>query len=424
MQVISKRFYRLSMGVNVLIIRMKHIVVILFLLMLGLTTSAQSRILTGTVAAAPNVSTTILPHIVVAKTMEGQKEDSALFNPRYVPPPPVDSSNLNANTVATATGNASSQSQSGNVGVTNYQYKTPDSKPYVNGKSVLTPTATYQKPQQVEDGTEVYQYKTPDSKPIVGTGGYRFPKRIASKPNAALQQETVPSNGVVKDPLAVASTSNTNSITPKPVAKWVPKKTATKKPETSGGSVAANSYSTTGNATGNIVTPANGSFQSFQTITPSINKSVNSTTVTYSNSSPQNVVQRTDYKIEITTDGKFTVTFYNNGSSIVVTSFGRIANVSSPASSTSIAQQYDYRGLLQSVGGTPLQYTYEGRLQSVGSTNLSYNYNGNIQSIGNTSIYYNFNGTLDKIGNTKVLYDPNGSVSGTSGADGMITIKQ
>ncbi len=408
------------MGINVLIKRMRQIVVILFLLVLELSTSAQSRILKGTVAAAPNASTTILPHIVVAKTTDGQKEDSALFNPRYVPPPPVDSSNLNTNTTTPATNNTPAQAQSGGVVESNYQYKTPDSKPYVDGAgSVSTQPDNYHKPQQVDDGVETYQYKTPNGKPMVGTSGYHYPKRVATKPNTAIPQETVPANGVVTDPAALAAASNSGSLTPKAVAKWHSTKTTWKKPSTSNNSVANGTYF----SKASVPVNSNVATQITQTLTPSINSN-NNIPATYNNTPSENVVQRTDYKIEITTDGKFTVTFYNNGSNIVVTSFGRIAGVSSPASGTSIAQQYDYRGLLQSVGGSSLQYTYEGRLQSVGSTNLSYNYNGNIQSIGNTPIYYNYNGTVDKIGNTKVVYDTNGSVSGTNGANPMITIKQ
>jgi len=359
---------------------------------LGLTSTAQSRILKGTVAAAPNASTTILPHIVVAKTTEGQKEDSALFNPRYVPPPPVDSSNLNTNTTTPVTNNTPAQVQSGGVVESNYQYKTPDSKPYVDGAgSVSTQPDNYHKPKQVDDGVETYQYKTP--------------------------------NGVVTDPTALAAAANSGSLTPKAVTKWHSTKTIWKKPSTANNSVANGTYFPKASVPVYASMPSNVATQSTQTLTPSINSN-NNIPATYNNTPSENVVQRTDYKIEITTDGKFTVTFYNNGSNIVVTSFGRIAGVSTPASGSSITQQYDYRGLLQSVGGSPLQYTYEGRLQSVGSTNLSYNYNGNIQSIGNTPIYYNYNGTVDKIGNTKVVYDTNGSVSGTNGANPMITIKQ
>ena len=393
---------------------MKQVVVILFLLMLELTTSAQSRILKGTITAAPNSSTTILPNIVVAKTTEGQKEDSAIYNPRYVPPPAVDSSKL--------TTNVSAQSSNGGVVESNYQYKTPDSKPYVDGVAKgLSPSVPYRKPQQVNDGAETYKYKTPDGKPIVEAGVYHYPKRIVTKPNSSNQKETVPANGIVTDPNALAASINYGGTTPRIASKWHPQKATPKKPVGIG-----NNSNNSIASVNNTPVSRNTSAQPTQSLTPPINRNGNAVneSVNYNSSTQESVTQRSDYKVEITTDGKFSVTFYNNGSNITVTSFGRIAGVNTPASGASITQQYDYRGLLQSIGGLPLQYTYEGRLQSVGSTNLSYNYNGNIQSIGNTPVYYNYNGTVDKIGNTRVIYDANGSVSGTSGANSMITIKQ
>jgi len=399
---------------------MKQVVVILFLLVLELTTSAQSRILTGTVAAAPNASTTILPHIVVAKSTEGQKEDSALYNPRYVPPPPVDSSKLNVDIPA--------QSQNVGVAESNYQYKTPDSKPYVDGKkNTFTPSVKYQKPQPLDDGTEVYQYKTLEGKPIINSkvqakaSGFHYPKRVATQPVAYLTKKSNDDN--ITNPDELAANSNYGNVsTAKSVSKWQQKEVDWNKTATTR-RIASNNSITPVRSSPSIATT---SAQASQSLNPSIGRSGNvpNESANNNNSLQENLTQRSDYKVEITADGKFTVTFYNNGSNIMVTSFGRIAGVSSPANGNNTTQQYDYRGLLQSVGGLPLQYTYEGRLQSVGNTNLGYNYNGNIQSIGNTPIYYNYNGTVDKIGNTRVVYDANGSVSGTNGANTMITIKQ
>ena len=185
----------------------------------------------------------------------------------------------------------------------------------------------------------------------------------------------------------------------------------------------------------------NGVNNSSTTLTPSIrnktqpipseqnNNSLTPNVNTNNNSSQSQEQQNTsgirpDYKINLGVDGKFTVTFFNNGGSVIITQFGRIASVSMPTSGGNVTPQYNYRGLLESVGNLPIQYTYEGRVQSVGNSNIGYNYNGNIQSIGNTQIVYNYNGTIDKIGNTKVNYDANGNVSGTSGANPVIAMKQ
>ncbi len=131
-----------------------------------------------------------------------------------------------------------------------------------------------------------------------------------------------------------------------------------------------------------------------------------------------------DYKIALMPDGKYQVTFSNNGSSVTVTQFGRIANIFIPSGGGATNPQYNYRGLLDNVGSLPLQYTYEGRVLSVGNTPLGYNYNGNISSIGNMPLSYNYNGTIDRIGNTTVQYDANNTVTGTNGANPNIGLKQ
>lgn len=135
---------------------------------------------------------------------------------------------------------------------------------------------------------------------------------------------------------------------------------------------------------------------------------------------PRQALPRSEYKVNLLPDGKYNLTFLNNGATLTVTPFGRIASVSLGQN----PPQYNYRGLLESLGGLPLQYTYEGRLLSVGGTVLGYNYNGNIESVGNMPLLYNYNGTIDKIGNAKVNYDANGNVSGTSGNNPVIAQKQ
>jgi hypothetical protein len=492
---------------------MKQIVGILFLLfMLKLTSSGQSRILTGTLTAAPNTSTTILPYIVKTKTPDVQKDDSALFNPRYVPPPPVDSSTFNTNTPATPNNNGNVQTQNGGTVESTYQYKTPDPKPYVdgdNGSGAAPQSATYQPTNQVTDsGTETYQYKTPGSQPLVDSrrgnrtytppASYKtqtqvatppptsyqsqnqsdpnaetyqyktldeqpvvdnrktissrshYPKRVASKPNST--SEILDKNSFETNPASLAASEDYGNTTAKTTPKWTPKKTWKKdtitinetKPfhkvvtttNTLTPTLAVNNNNLTPRLTvtpkGNVVVPAkaNTAVSSAPTVvspkwrarkkpTPSF-----ATTDVSQQPQQEQPTSNADYKLIITPDGKYTLVFYNNGGSVTVTEFGRILSVTTPTSGQLASPQYDYRGLLESVGNLPLQYNYEGRLLSVGSTVLGYNYNGNIQSIGNTALYYNSSGTIDKVGNTKVQYDANGNVIGIGGTNPIIVMKQ
>jgi len=431
---------------------MKQIVGILFLLFtLKLTTSGQSRVLTGTLTAQPNTSTTIFPHIVVSKTPDAQKEDSALFNPKYVPPPPIDSSTLNTTSIA-----------NGDVGNQNSQLHIDANK----GGSSLTPTLSFGRNKQPQQTTEtIYQYKTPDAKPIIDNGEadntVTPPPSFHYNPKGVGTKKVVPKsnngyvtpNSLVTDPNDLAASNNYGNTTT--VTKWHPKKqvagTSWKKATTTDSSktvvhkwvnpklkkqIPANNYSANNNPQTYVVNNNNGN-----TLTPSIRVKTQPTQSENNNISasqnvnmgnPTNQVQeqpntsgvRPEYKVNLGTDGKFTITFFNNGGSIVITQFGRISSVTMPTTGGNITPQYNYRGLLESVGNLPIQYTYEGRVQSVGSTNLGYNYNGNVQSIGSTQLTYNYNGTIDKIGNTKVIYDANGNVSGTSGANPMIAMKQ
>ena len=421
--------------------------IFLLLLMLKLSAIGQSRILTGMLTSKPNTSTTILPNIVQTKTPEAQKEDSALFNPRYVPPPPVDSSVFN--TV--------NNNQGKNVGTveSNYQYKTPDAQPVLegsNGNKTLTPTLRFHNSQQnvtpttTEEST--YQYKTPDAQPVldVNTTKAYTPvwhpkkKRTAvynTKYVSAKKDYNQTATAIVSDPNELAAAENYGNatgttktppaVTSHNYSKWKPVK---KVQSISVPPVQQQTYTPPAQET---------NYNAATTITPAIRMRTNSNPAVVKTSTPivsntatqpqpqqtenVNVANKGDYKVNLTTDGKYTVTFFNNGSSINVTQFGRIAGVTSPASGTNTASQYDYRGMLQSVGSLPLQYTYEGRLQSVGNTILGYNYNGNIESIGGTPLSYNYNGTIDKIGNTKVLYDGNNNVSGTSNNNPTIVLK-
>ncbi len=432
---------------------MKHVVVILFLLFtLKLTTSGQSRVLKGTLTAQPNTSTTIFPHIVVSKTPEAQKDDSALFNPRYVPPPPIDSSTLNATSIVKE-----------DIRNQNAQFTIDANK----GGSSLTPTLSFgrnKQPQQISE--TVYQYKTPDAKPILENDGevnsitpppsfHYNPKEVGTKKGTvkninANSNRSNSGNYLVTDPTDLAASNNYGNSTP--VSKGQPKKQVA-------GTSWKKSTSTDSNkgvvqkwVNPNVkkqVPPNNGTLNSSpqnnnvgnNTLTPSVraksqpsqseqnNNSITPSVITNNNSTQLQEQQvtsgiRPDYKINLGLDGKFTVTFFNNGGSVIITQFGRIASVSMPTSGGNVTPQYNYRGLLESVGNLPIQYTYEGRVQSVGNSNIGYNYNGNIQSIGNTQIAYNFNGTIDKIGNTKVNYDANGNVSGTSGTNPVIAMKQ
>lgn len=437
---------------------MKQIVGILFLLFtLKLTATGQSRILAGTLASKPNSSMTILPNNVQIKTPEIQQDDTALFNPRYVPPPPVDSSSYN-------TGNNNySAGQNQNTETTDYQYKTQNSQPVLDRGNTLTPsinfknkktaTPSYNNPTSQANSTnteDTYQYKTPNPQPLVDygvkkTAHYPIRKKNVNGQYAASKQTiTLPATEMVTDPTELAANQN-YGITPtkKAYNKWTPKtKTWSKTAANNTTNVAKKPvYKWVNPQQKNTVAPVQTqtsysapvvSSPSQGGLTPTIkvktrpNNSVVSSGATVVNQSPQtsstNYSPPADYKISLTTDGKYSVNFFNNGSSINVTQFGRISGVTSPTTN-STTSQYDYRGMLQSVGTLPLQYTYEGRLQSVGNTLLGYNYNGNIESIGGTPLSYNYNGTIDKIGNTKVLYDANNNVSGTSNNNPAISIK-
>ena len=431
---------------------MKQIVGILLLLFtLKLTTSGQSRVLTGTLTAQSNTSTTILPHIVISKTSVAQKEDSAMFNPRYVAPPQIDSSTLIKPSIP-----------NGDGGNQNAQLHVDANK----GGSSLTPTLSFGRNKQPQETPEtVYQYKTPDAKPIIDNGEAENtntpPPSFHYNPKGTGAKKVVPQknssyntpNSLVTDPNDLAASNNYGNTTTVP--KWHPKKqvavTSWNKSSTTDSSkvvankwvnpklkkqVPANNYTVNNTPQNYIVDNNNGN-----SLTPSIrvknqplqtesNNNRSNPNVNTSNTSTQVQEQqntsgvRPEYKVNLGSDGKFTVTFFNNGGSVVITQFGRIANVTMPTTGGNVTPQYNYRGLLESVGNLPIQYTYEGRVQSVGSSNLGYNYIGNVQSIGNTQLSYNFNGTIDKIGNTKVIYDANGNVSGTSGTNPMIAMKQ
>ena len=439
---------------------MKQFVGILFLLFtLKTTSSGQSRILTGTLTSAPNTSTTILPHIVQTKTPDAQKEDSALFNPRYVPPPPVDNSVLNSTQPTASSNNNNSQIQNTRVEESTYQYKTPDSKPYVDGNngegSASQQYSSYQSSKKNTDaGADTYQYKTPDAQPLVDTYrsmyGKRYPKRVAIKPNKT--PESLTQNAIETSPSALAASEDYGNAGANVSPKWTPKKTWKRDTITISQTKQTNSVVNAKSSLTPILTVKNNSLTPTLRVTPSANVVIPPKAVTNAVASPtyvssktrtkkkpvtvaasdnnnynqpqQSLLSNADYKLNLTPDGKYTLTFFNNGGTVTITEFGRILSVTSPTSGQSTSPQYDYRGLLESVGNLPLQYTYEGRLLSVGSTTLGYNYNGNIQSIGNTSLYYNSNGTLDKVGNTKVQYDANSNVSGTSENNPVIALKQ
>ncbi len=146
------------------------------------------------------------------------------------------------------------------------------------------------------------------------------------------------------------------------------------------------------------------------------NVDLNSQTVVASNT-------KTDYKFYLTPSGKFNIAFDAMGSSVSVTSFGRVNDFAVPSTSANVKPTYNYRGLLDGVGSLPLQYNYEGRVAAVGATELSYNYNGAIDKVGNTPIYYNPNGTVDKIGNSKISYDYLGNIVNMD-KNPMILVKQ
>ena len=435
---------------------MKQIVGILFLLFtLKLIATGQSRILTGTLTSKPNSSMTILPNIVQTKSPEMQKDDSALFNPRYVPPPPVDSSNYNS-------GNANSSSGQNQNTETDYQYKTQNSQPVLDRGNTLTPsinfknkktsTPSYNNPTTQVNSTpteDTYQYKTPNAQPLVDYGVKKivhYPvrtKKVNGQYAAPKQVGTLPASEMVTDPTELAATENYGNVpVKKSYNKWAPKTKTWTKPAVNNSAVAkkpvykwvnpqqANGVSSIQKqptyTTPVVSAPQQGGLTPTIKVKTRPNNPVINSGATVVNQSQQTATTTysppTDYKINLTTDGKFTVNFFNNGSSINVTQFGRISGVTSPTTNNTTSQ-YDYRGMLQSVGTLPLQYTYEGRLQSVGNTQIGYNYNGNIESIGGMPFSYNYNGTIDKIGNTKVLYDANNNVSSTSNNNPAISIK-
>ena len=130
-----------------------------------------------------------------------------------------------------------------------------------------------------------------------------------------------------------------------------------------------------------------------------------------------------DYKFFVSSNGKYNIVFYGNGSSVTVTSFGRVIDYTLPSSASITKPTSNYNGLIESVGNLPLQYTYEGRVASVGSSNISYNYDGVVDKVGNTRIYYNYNGSIDKIGNSKVSYNEKGTINSMD-KNPMILVKQ
>ena len=132
---------------------------------------------------------------------------------------------------------------------------------------------------------------------------------------------------------------------------------------------------------------------------------------------------RSDYKFYLTPNGSYNLVFDAYGSSVSVTSFGRVKDFTMPSNGTNAKPTYSYRGLLDGVGSLPLQYNYEGRVAAVGGTELSYNYNGAIDKVGSTPIYYNPNGTVDKIGNSKITYDYLGNIVNMD-KNPMILVKQ
>ena len=498
----------------------QHLGILILLMGMTLVSTGQSRVLVGTISSKPNESTTLLPTIVTLKNTQGQVNDSALFNPRYVPPaidntnsPTTISNNQDIKTQLvetkqdnpTVTNNQVNNSQGKffidghNKSVTltpsspypvsnpsntsiseTYQYKTQDNKPVIdqtNNQQTLTPTISYKKPNQVSTSTDEYQYKTPDSKPLLDKAQnqqtltppvvYKQQERTTSNEEiyqyktadaspqlgyVPVKKKTIPppgfhttrkalANGAdnVTDPDDLAANNNYGNEPEKNVVKVVKKKSKWVNPYNNRkvdyyptvASTVANNNQSTENTDSKLLTPP---IRVKSVPKKKADKPVNYNQVSSDNiqtdntSSKQNNqtsnAVRPDYKINLTNDGKYTLTFSNNGGSVVLTAFGRIANVISPIGGNNSSSQYNYRGLLDKVGNLPLQYTYEGRVQSVGSTQLDYNYNGNIQTIGNTSLYYNYNGTIDKIGNTKVYYDANGNVSGTSDANPIIAMKQ
>jgi hypothetical protein len=147
----------------------------------------------------------------------------------------------------------------------------------------------------------------------------------------------------------------------------------------------------------------------------------------FSDNSQQQVIadnnSSNDYKFYVDPNGKYNIVFYGNGSSVTVTSFGRVIDYTLPSSSSVAKPTNNYKGLIESVGNLPLQYTYEGRVASVGSSNISYNYDGAVDKVGNTPIYYNYNGSIDKIGNSKVSYNEKGTINSMD-KNPMILVKQ
>ncbi len=147
----------------------------------------------------------------------------------------------------------------------------------------------------------------------------------------------------------------------------------------------------------------------------------------FSDNSQQQVIAdnnaSNDYKFFVSSNGKYNIVFYGNGSSVTVTSFGRVIDYTLPSSASITKPTSNYKGLIESVGNLPLQYTYEGRVASVGSSNISYNYDGAVDKVGNTRIYYNYNGSIDKIGNSKVSYNEKGTINSMD-KNPMILVKQ
>ncbi|MFY7898595.1 MAG: hypothetical protein ACOVNY_00335 [Chitinophagaceae bacterium] len=136
-----------------------------------------------------------------------------------------------------------------------------------------------------------------------------------------------------------------------------------------------------------------------------------------------NQLPKTDFKVYLDEYGKYNIVFAKDGASVTITQFGRVNNVVIPTGSSG-KPTYNYRGLLESVGGLQLQYTYEGRVLSVGGTTLTYNYNGNVETINGIIMLYNANGSIHKFGNAKILYDYTGKVSNIEAANAMIVMKQ
>jgi len=395
---------------------MKFILYILMLLLPLLNLQGQSQLLKGTIKAKKNYSYTYLPSSTETKTPEPPKPSVEDFYPpnQYTLPPnnnfkaltfnwgsfiaaknqpivlepqPIDTVPANAPKKEGVLDPLEPENSFASTGVLDPLDPIPSSNKNT-APQTLTPIAPASSPQN--NVQQIATSAIKEQKSVVLT-----PAKPASTIDAPKSNTYNANNGsILLTPTRPATAPNnsiaeTNNSSDRTTILAKPAEKAATKPE-------------------NIVTPNN--------------TTATNTASTTSISSVNNSI-KADYKIYLDEYGKYNVVFAKDGCSITVSQFGRVNAVVIPTNGN-IKPTYNYRGLLESVGGLQLLYTYEGRVLSVGGTQLTYNYNGNIETINGIAMLYNANGSIGKIGNAKMIYDYNGKITNVESSNATIVMKQ